>query len=321
LSVVTTLVSGSLGNVTFDNTAKITFIFEGDTDNVFAWGPLPAVINPIRGPVTGLENMMGVASVEITNAVSGALIAKGTFKPEAGIFVSVDQKNAGIGFGSFSVPLSDTAHFPGQPIYPYAVVALSNTPDLSTYDLKSDISVFGGVLSCIDFPTTTCGTPRALPTTAGDLYVNPAGVQIIYFGGPFTATVHPLTVFSSFHATASIYGSNPGSFSLAGKFTLGTASNGINPLAESVSFRFGTYSVTLPLGSFKTGEDGQFLFRGVVDGVQLRLEIIPTTANGYRIRAEAHGANLDGTTLPTTVVLTIGDDSGMTTAGTQHNDD
>src|SRR6202008_2681435 len=200
LVINTNALSGHLGQFSFANNssshAKLTLTFEGDTETVFSWS-LPIPTSSGSSKVTsGFENRIGTASFQIADALTGAVLSEGTFDRAAGIFVSVDNTNFGVGFGSFGVPLSDTANFPGQPLYPYALVSLGNniTPNLGGYDLKSDYDTgLQLALSCINFPTTNCGAPLALPTRAGDLYLDPCGVRCLPFGAIFTAHVHPAT--------------------------------------------------------------------------------------------------------------------------------
>jgi hypothetical protein len=303
LVIATGAASGTLGTVAFSN-AVLTFTFEGDTANVVDFS----------APVNGHEIVIGTASVAVTDALSGQFIAQATFLPAAGIFVSVDDTNEGVGFGSFG-GLPGSSQFPGLPAYPYA--EFGSNPSLGTFDLRSNFnSGFGFVISCVGFPGGSC-TPIALPTTTGDLFVDPAGAACC---ATFTAQLQPMTAFSAFNATAQIGGQSPGSFSLDGRFTLGTGSNGISPLTETVTLQLGTYSVTLPPGSFKRGDDGRLVFRGLIDGVTLQIQIASLGANRHSFRAQGRGANLNGTTTPVTVVLTIGDDSGTTTAVAPHDD-
>jgi len=125
----------------------------------------------------------------------------------------------------------------------------------------------------------------------------------------FRAT--PVVPFSAFNAAPEI-GSDR--FELNGRFTLGEGSNGINPHTEAVTLQLGTFSVTMPQASFKKASDGRYVFEGTIDGAALELRIAPVTTNSYTFNAEGSGANLSGTVNPVSVVLTIGDDGGATTA-------
>src|SRR6266850_425716 len=127
----------------------------------------------------------------------------------------------------------------------------------------------------------------------------------------------PTAPFSAFAAKLEISGTPPTSFEINGSFTLGAGSNGINPVNEAVTLKLGTFSVTMPQGSFKKSHGGRYVFEGTIDGAALELGIVPVTTNTYTFNAEGSGANLSGTVKPVSVVLTIGDDNGATTAKTK----
>ena len=143
-------------------------------------------------------------------------------------------------------------------------------------------------------------------------------------GSPFAAGVGPFSVaiitppslipFASSFAKLEI---NAGGFDLNESFTLGKNSNGINPVTENVTLQIGTFSVTIPPGSFKKNPNGRFAFQGVIKGVNLQVQIVPLGNNMFTFMAEGTGADLTGLTNPVTVVLTIGIDSGTTTVTAQ----
>jgi len=45
-------------------------------------------------------------------------------------------------------------------------------------------------------------------------------------------------------------------------FTLGKNNNGINPVRQKVTLQVGTFSATIPAGSFKRNPNGRFAFQG-----------------------------------------------------------
>jgi hypothetical protein len=106
---------------------------------------------------------------------------------------------------------------------------------------------------------------------------------------------------------------NKDRFELLSSFTLGSASNGINPVTDAVTLEAGTFTTTIPAGSFKEIGLGIFVFHGVIGGVRLEALIAPTGSLRYALVAAAQDANLTGTKNPVPVSLTIGDDCG--TAG------
>ncbi len=57
----------------------------------------------------------------------------------------------------------------------------------------------------------------------------------------------------------------------------------------------------------------QFVFEGVIDGVDLEVKITDLGNASFEFKAEGTGANLTGTANPVNVKLTIGNDGGSAT--------
>ncbi len=91
----------------------------------------------------------------------------------------------------------------------------------------------------------------------------------------------------------------------------GTARKEINLVTQPVTLKVGTFTTTIPSGSF-TGKKLDFNFTGVIDGVSLDVLIKPTGSLRYAFTAKATGANLNGTENAVYVTLTVGDNSGAT---------
>jgi sugar lactone lactonase YvrE len=188
-------------------------------------------------------------------------------------------------------------------------------------------------------PTSGLSDPDALAFDAsGNLYVgNPGGSNIIKIdpGGNQTVFSPPagsntnnlftpgglafsrFVPFASSSAKLKITAGPPSTFDLNESFTLATNSNGINPVTENVTLAIGTFSVTIPPGSFQQIPKGRFAFAGTINGVSLQVQIAPLGNNSFTFKAVGTGANLSGLTNPVTVVLTIGNDSGATTTTAQ----
>ncbi len=131
------------------------------------------------------------------------------------------------------------------------------------------------------------------------------------------ATTTVMTPFSALAAKLDISVGPPSNFDLNSSFTLGAASNGINPLTENVTFQIGAYSVTIPAGSFTKNNKGAYVFEGTINGVSIQVRINPTGGNSYTFQAEGSGANFSGITNPVTVNLKIGNDAGSTQINAQ----
>jgi hypothetical protein len=293
--------SGSLGSLQFAN-GYFDLVFQGDSADVFTF----SVPGP-NGPVTGAEIRTGTASVVVYDN-NHSPIAQATFLPSAGIFVSVDQTNNGIGFGSFAVPLGDPA-FPGDPVYPSGLLTPAGA--VLGYDLTTDFVVSGFAISCGGFPGVCTDPPPALPTTAGDLrldHVNIAFAQFIAQAQPAVAA------FADFAARLELEGRPPDGFELRAELTLGAGSDGIDPSSEPVALQIGPLSLSIPAGSFQSTRRGGWRFAGDAGGAALEARITALGGSRYRLTAEGEGADLSGAQEPVSVSLTIGNDGGSTTA-------
>ena len=144
-------------------------------------------------------------------------------------------------------------------------------------------------------------------------------------GSPFAAggggvenimpvSITPVVPFATSFAKLEI---SAGGFDLNESFTLGANSNGINSITENVTLQIGTFSVTIPAGSFRQNPNGRFAFQGVINGANLQVQIVPLGNNIFTFKAEGRSVGL--TSNPVTVVLTIGIDSGSTVVNTNSN--
>jgi hypothetical protein len=132
--------------------------------------------------------------------------------------------------------------------------------------------------------------------------------------GSFVVIPAASVPFAASAAKLEITGSG---FQLNESFTLGTGSNGINPLTENVTLEIGTYSLTIPAGSLLQNLNGRFAFQGVINGVSLQVQIVPLGNQMFTFKAEGTGVDLTSLTNPVTVVLNIGNDAGSTMATAQ----
>ena len=118
----------------------------------------------------------------------------------------------------------------------------------------------------------------------------------------------PALPFSDFSAKLDI---SSAGFDLTGTFTLGTGGM-IDPPTQPLTLVVGTYTVTVPAGSFKAGPKRTFTFAGTIGGVALQIRITLLRGQSYSIQVDASGVNLTGLTNPVMVSLTIGNNTGTT---------
>jgi len=298
--------SGTFNGIPFSG-ALVILTFEADTSTVFPW----AVTASDGTSTTGFANFVGTGTVTVV-LTDGTVVAQGTFLPSAGIFVSVDANHGGIGFGSFGVPPGNP-NFPGQPAYPEAMLT-SALP--LTYDLKSDFSIAGSAISCVNFPQFPCGAGLPLAITSGgvtgELTLDPVGIA----SAQFSATVQSVSPFASLTTEAEV---ETGRFELEGSFSLGPGSDGIAPLSEAVTLQLDSYSVTVTPGSFTRSKRGGYKFEGKIADVALHFSFKAESPSTYKFKIEGAGAGLPPLPNPLSVQLTIGDDSGATTVTAEAN--
>ncbi|HET7542040.1 MAG TPA: hypothetical protein VFK05_19370 [Polyangiaceae bacterium] len=170
--------AGSLGDVSFGGTSEhpnvnLIFTFEGNTNDLVPFH-VPTS-KPAVNDGVGVEIIAGTATVTVQDARSQAIIKQGTFIPQARVFVSVDNGNHGIGFGSLGALPTDST-FPNKGVevaYPYALFSVPATDLASNYTASAVWA-----LSCMGFSGSpgqkgpgTCNVPLSLGTTAGALTI------------------------------------------------------------------------------------------------------------------------------------------------------
>jgi virginiamycin B lyase len=129
----------------------------------------------------------------------------------------------------------------------------------------------------------------------------------------FDVVVRPFVVpFAAFLAEVEV--KEPGQVEVKGTFHLGAMSDGIQPANETVTLRVGGFEVTIAAGSFVADDKGRFRFRGAVNGITLDGRIRPLTKGGFEFKADLPREALMPLGTHVEVSLTIGNDTGATTA-------
>jgi hypothetical protein len=118
--------------------------------------------------------------------------------------------------------------------------------------------------------------------------------------------------FSVFTAKVEITTGRRPSFEVKGSFALDSGSAAIAPESQPVTLALGTYSVTIPAGSFRKGEERSYEFEGKINGVRLEFQIASAGGNNYKFRVDGEGAILADAFNPVTVQLLIGGNGGTT---------
>jgi 6-phosphogluconolactonase len=203
-------------------------------------------------------------------------------------------------------PTGDFGHDPIDPIIgPYATGVLPNSIALDPSGMFAYVANMG---SNNISAYTINGTTGALAPVPGSPFaagVGPSSVGIV--SSPASVA------FNKFKIDVNIDEDRKTSFRVYGFFTLGAGSDGIYPLSEPVELQVGSYSVTLPAGSFRERGRHQFEYEGRINDVEVRIHIYETKGKDHLFTAEAKGNILKGIKNPVAVGLTIGDDEGSVT--------
>jgi hypothetical protein len=173
------------------------------------------------------------------------------------------------------------------------VYRATNTPVDETY---SDISVCNGIARIV----------YSAPGANGDFDM---------FAFTFTPPAASVPFASFTAAVAFDRGprANDDELRVGAVFTLGSGSNGVNPLTEEVALQVGSFSATIPAGAFRRDRFGLLRFEGSIGGHHVLVILTPLGGGRYAVIAEAETLELPGTRTPVTVALRIGNDAGSVT--------
>jgi len=200
------------------------------------------------------------------------------------------------------------------------------------YDLTTTASFSGDVTVCINYNTITFNNVASLklfhfvdPNWVDATVSLDTATQIICGRvtslSPFAIFELAIEPFAAFHARVEIeHERQEREFEVKGTFTLGAGSDGIHPDTEVVTLEVGTFSATIPAGSFRRHGHGTFKFEGLAGGARLEVKIQARGGNRFEFKAEGKGAQV-GTANPVTVRLAVGDDAGSTLARVKADDD
>jgi YVTN family beta-propeller protein len=287
-----------------------------------------------------------VSVIDTTSNTVAATVTVG-IQP-LGVAVSPDGKHAyvantnigsGTGTGTVSVIDTTTITVAATVTVGSGPVPVSFAPDgkhvYVANELSSNVSVIDTTTNTVEATITVGASPSAVAfapdgkhvyvpninsntVSVIDTTTNSVATTLAAGTGPYAVGIAPPPVgipFLPFNPRLQIrLGSSPktGGFILESSFTLGAATNGINPLTDPFTLQVGTFTTTIPGSSFKRDAWGLFTFVGVVGGVNLQVLITPVGRQKYAFAAAAERANLTGTNNPVTVTLTIGDNTGTT---------
>ena len=157
--------------------------------------------------------------------------------------------------------------------------------------------------------------------TSAELY-HPSFEEFFSTGSAELYTPSPVWIpFSSFSANVQIHGGKKPSFNVNGTGTLAANGSAVNPSTQDVYLwlgthsvtNAGTYSVTIPAGSFVYDpKHGLYTFSGVIQNVSLEV-LIQQLGGTVAFSVTANGFDLSNSSNPMPIELHLGSDVGITT--------
>ena len=133
---------------------------------------------------------------------------------------------------------------------------------------------------------------------------------LAYYGTAFKIALS--VPFASFSVKLSTTAGPPPGFNLNALCTQGAGAPAIDPVAQGMTLTVGTYTVTIPPGSFAVTKKGWFVYNGTINGVSLGVRISQTGTNSYQVQVAGSGVDLTTLANPVTVTLTLGSNYGTT---------
>ena len=290
---------------------------------------------PFAGFVARISNFASGPGTVTTYAATGFVDGL-SFGPDGTLYAALSGQVARIAGTNSAMPGAVTILSASVPtIDGIAVSSNANTPfiygnrntgtitkvDLTTTSPTLTDVVTGG--SRGDFMAV--GPDGCLYATQTDRVLKVTNADSTCLGGPLGPLFPSNPVaFSAFCAELQISDEDSheehGEFELSARFLLGSKSVGIDPVSEAFTLKIGTFSISLPAGSFTKRKDGSFEFKGESGGANLEVRIAPQGKDSFRLRAEGERVDLEGLMKPITVTLTIGNDTGSTTAFTEEEE-
>ena len=106
----------------------------------------------------------------------------------------------------------------------------------------------------------------------------------------------------------------PAGFDLQAYFTAGTGGDPIDVDTYGLTLTVGNYTVTIPSSVFKQVPKGWWVTETTVNGVSIQARVSQPSTTSYELQFEETGADITSGPNPATITLSIGNNTGTTTA-------
>ena len=325
-------------SVAVDPTGKFVYVPSHGEDDVFAFS---IGADGALKPVPGSPFAAGKSPESIAVDPTGKFVYVGNYVDNQTAFGSISAYSIGAKgaltpvpgspFKGALNPASVTVDPTGR--FFYAENFFQGPSDISAYSIGADGALtpvpgspftvgggasFGPQAVAVDPTGKFVYVPNVFLDNVSVFHIGNNGALTPVTGSPFAAGSAPISVavspFVPFASSSAELDIRNDIVSLSGFFTLGANSNGIDPVTENVTLQIGTFSVTIPAGSFKLNPDQSYGFKGGINGVSIEIQVSKTGQRLFIFDAVFTGLDLTGITNPETVVLTFGINSGSAAA-------
>ena len=120
--------------------------------------------------------------------------------------------------------------------------------------------------------------------------------------------------FSAFSAKLNATSGPPPGFNLQAYFTPGSGGAAINPVTQGMTLSVGNYTVTISPSTFTQSKKGWWVYSGTIGSASVSVRISQKSTTSYELQFSETGVDITSGPNPATITLTIGNNTGTTTA-------
>jgi YVTN family beta-propeller protein len=264
---------------------------------------LPAGFGPSAIAVSSDSGTLFVADVIFPRGLSVVDVAGGTVTSTLG--TGLDPGDIAISPDNRFLAVADGARVLLVPTPPNPLTVIPITVDQASGVAFS--SVGATVYATGSAGLTAVSVPSGATAGPVTLGLSPLGIA---------CGVHRSVAMAAFRATAAIdvaKRAGQDRLAFAAAFTLGAASNGLDPAHEGVVVTLGSTTLRVPASGIVRTGPRTYAFAGIVDGVKVAMALRGVTATSYQLDLVATQADLRAVRNPVDVRVAIGDDDGGAT--------
>jgi len=247
-----------------------------------------------NGNAEGELGVFDTATKALVASLSGGIgiIAQFSITPDGGRVYGTGIVDGGPYLTIDTATLNQIVHAPVDGAWVYA----GFSPDSS---LAYITDYLHNLVAVVD--NTTDALITTIPV-GGGLRANPWGIAV--------TALPPTTPFAQFSVSKLELKKN--GFQEAGGFTVAAGGSALDPVTQIVTFTIGSYTQTIPAGSFSENGHSHWKFQGDINDVKLNIQIDPhaNSTTQFDFKIDGKGLDLSGQRRPINAGLKIGNRTG-----------